>query len=107
LPPEVIVILDVKTPGSGEAEKNFYANLARLQRKDAVKFVVCSRSDYDWAKALIARERLNERCEVLLSPSFTQVPAKDLVAWMLADKLDARLNLQVHKYVWPPEMRGV
>jgi 7-carboxy-7-deazaguanine synthase len=107
MPEGVVVILDVKTPGSGEVEKNFWPNLERVRQKDAVKFVVCSEADYVWARDLIAEKRLGERCQVLLSPSFTQLPAKDLVAWMLRDRVPARLNLQIHKYVWPPEQRGV
>jgi 7-carboxy-7-deazaguanine synthase len=107
MPEGVVVILDVKTPGSGEVEKNFWPNLERVRQKDAVKFVVCSEADYLWARDLVVEKRLAERCQVLLSPSFTQLAAKDLVAWMLRDRLPARLNLQLHKYVWPPEQRGV
>ena len=107
MPAGVVIILDVKTPGSGEAEKNFWPNLERLQEKDAVKLVICSESDYEWACELIREHHLSERCQVLLSPSFGQVEPKELVAWMLRDRLDARLNLQIHKYVWPPEQRGV
>jgi 7-carboxy-7-deazaguanine synthase len=107
LPSGVVVILDVKTPGSGESEKMHWANLERLGPKDAVKFVVTSEADYEWSRALIRDRRLDARCNVLVSPSFGQVDAKDLVAWMLRDKLPARLNLQIHKYVWPPDQRGV
>jgi 7-carboxy-7-deazaguanine synthase len=107
LPSGVVVILDVKTPGSGESEKMHWANLERLGPKDAVKFVVTSEADYEWSRALIRDRRLDARCNVLVSPSFGQVDAKELVAWMLRDKLPARLNLQIHKYVWPPDQRGV
>jgi 7-carboxy-7-deazaguanine synthase len=107
LPAGVVLIVDVKTPGSGESHKMHWANLERLSPADAVKLVICSEDDYVWARELIRERRLHERCQVLLSPSFTQVAAKDLVAWMLRDKLPARLNLQIHKYVWPPEQRGV
>jgi 7-carboxy-7-deazaguanine synthase len=107
LPAGVIVILDIKTPGSGEADKNLWSNLDRLGEKDAVKFVITSEADYAWARAIIEERRLAERCEVLLSPSFGQLEPRDLVAWMLRDKLPARLNLQIHKYVWSPEERGV
>jgi len=107
LPAGVVVILDVKTPGSGESDKMQWANLERLGPRDAVKFVVTSEDDYCWSRDLIRERRLDARCQVLLSPSFGQVDPKDLVAWMLRDKLPARLNLQIHKYVWPPETRGV
>ena len=107
LPPEVVVILDVKTPGSGESHKNLWGNLLRLRRSDAVKFVVCSEDDYQWARRIVDEHRLVGRCELLLSPSFGQVEPKALVAWMLRDKMPARLNLQIHKYVWSPSERGV
>lgn len=107
LPEETVVILDLKTPGSGESDKNLWGNLRQLAAGDAVKMVITSVEDYAWAKDVMERHKLSSRCTVLLSPSFGQVDAKDLVAWMLRDKLDARLNLQVHKYVWPPEQRGV
>ena len=107
LPEGVCVILDVKTPGSGESAKNHWENLERLRRGDAVKFVVCSEEDYLWSRKLIEERRLAERCEVLLSPSHGVVDPKDLVAWMLRDKLPARLNLQIHKYIWPADTRGV
>jgi 7-carboxy-7-deazaguanine synthase len=107
MPAGVVVILDVKTPGSGELAKMYWPNLERLRPKDAVKLVVCSEEDYRWARDLIVERRLAERCQVLLSPSFGQVEPRDLVAWMLRDRVPARLNLQLHKYVWPAEMRGV
>jgi 7-carboxy-7-deazaguanine synthase len=107
LPAGVVLIVDVKTPGSGESHKMHWANLERLGPRDAVKFVVCSEDDYAWARDLIRERRLHERCQVLLSPSFTQLAAKDLVAWMLRDKVPARLNLQIHKFIWPPDQRGV
>ncbi len=84
-----------------------WGNLAQLGPRDAVKIVVTSAEDYAWAKEILARHRVFGRCTVLLSPSFGQVEPAQLVEWMLRDKLDARLNLQVHKYVWPPETRGV
>jgi 7-carboxy-7-deazaguanine synthase len=107
LPEDTIVILDIKTPGSGEHERNLWSNLRRLGPRDAVKLVITSRADYDWAKEVLERHRLAARTTILLSPSFGQVEPSALVAWMLEDRLPARLNLQVHKYVWPPETRGV
>ena len=107
LPPGVVVILDVKTPGSGESDRNLWGNLQRLRPRDAAKFVITSAADYDWSKQIIAQHRLPDRTTVLLSPSFGELEPRDLVAWMLRDRLRARLNLQAHKYVWPPDMRGV
>jgi 7-carboxy-7-deazaguanine synthase len=107
LPSGVVLILDVKTPGSGESERMHWPNLDRLGPRDAVKFVVCDEDDYRWARDLIAARGLGARCHVLLSPSFGQVEPRSLVEWMLRDKVPARLNLQIHKYVWPPETRGV
>ena len=107
LPAGVVIILDVKTPGSGESAKMCWPNLERLGPRDAVKFVVCDEADFVWARDLIAERGLGGRCNVLLSPSFGQVEPSTLVTWMLRDKVPARLNLQIHKYVWPPETRGV
>jgi 7-carboxy-7-deazaguanine synthase len=107
LPAEVIRIVDVKTPGSGEGHRMRWDVLDGLRPRDAVKFVVCSEADYNWAAAIIRERRLHERTEVLLSPSHGQVDPRDVVAWMLRDQLPARLNLQLHKYIWSPETKGV
>lgn len=107
LPSGVCIILDIKTPESGESHAMHFQNLEKLSAQDAVKFVVCSEADYGWAKGVIVERRLADRCQVLLSPSFGRVDPRDLVAWMLRDRLPARLNLQMHKYVWPPDQRGV
>ena len=107
LPDGVVKIIDVKTPGSGESHKMLWGNLERLGTRDAVKFVVTSEDDYRWSLDVIRSRRLEARTTVLMSPAWGQVDAKDLVAWMLRDKLQARLNLQLHKYVWPPDQRGV
>lgn len=107
LPAAVVRIVDVKTPGSGESHRMRLDILEGLQAKDAVKFVVCDEADYRWAADLIRSRALATRTEVLLSPSHGQVDPQDLVSWMLRDGLPARLNLQLHKYVWSPEARGV
>jgi 7-carboxy-7-deazaguanine synthase len=110
LPEGVQRIVDCKPPGSGESDKMLWDNFAggRLRRgRDAVKFVLRDRRDYDWAKEIIARYGLAQQCEVLLSPSHGELDPKDLVAWMLADGVDARLNLQIHKYVWGADAQGV
>ena len=101
------VILDIKTPGSGEEAANDYANLQRLRKGDEVKFVLTSREDYEWARELVKRENLPGRATVLFSPAFRRIEPRDLAAWLLEDGLEARLNLQLHKYIWDPTKRGV
>ncbi len=98
--PRVSVILDIKTPGSGELEKNLWANLAQLKKTDEVKFVLCDRADYDWAKQQLVLHKLNETCPVVFSPVFSQVNATDLAEWVLADKLPVRMQVQLHKILW-------
>lgn len=93
-------VVDVKTPGSSESHKNRLENLALLTPHDQLKFVLCDRADFDWAKAFIAEHRLHERCEVLFSASFNQLAPKDLANWILADRLAVRFQLQAHKYLW-------
>ena len=98
--PRVVRVVDVKTPGSREVDRNLYANLALLAGKDQVKFVICDRADYDWSKCLIADHNLTARCEVLLSPSFGQVAPAELADWIIADRLAVRYQLQLHKILW-------
>jgi 7-carboxy-7-deazaguanine synthase len=98
--PRVIRVMDLKTPGSGELERNRYENIDQLQAHDQVKFVICSQADYQWAKQKIAGYTLNERCVVLLSPAHEQQDARELAEWILADRLPVRLQLQLHKYLW-------
>lgn len=98
--PRVMVVLDIKTPDSGESERNLWANLARLKREDQLKFVICSRADYEWAKGVLGERKLEQLCEVLFSPSWGQLPARDLAEWVLADRLPVRFQLQLHKYLW-------
>jgi 7-carboxy-7-deazaguanine synthase len=106
LPREVIKIVDVKTPGSGEVAKDF-AIFEELEAKDELKFVVCSRADFDWSVGVIREYRLDQRFPILFSPSFGQVEAKDLASWLLESGVRGRLNLQIHKYIWGAETRGV
>ena len=103
--PRVRVVMDVKTPGSGEDSKNDPANLAHLKSGDEVKFVICSRADYEWSRDFVRREQLDRRCEILFSPAFGQVVPGDLAEWILADRLPVRLQLQLHKLLWG-EARG-
>src|SRR5450432_4150804 len=107
LPDEGVRIVDVKTPASGESHRMRWELLASLRPRDAAKFVVADEPDYLWARDLIRKHDLSRRTEVLLSPVHGQLDPKDLVAWMLRDRLPARLNLQLHKYVWHPDARGV
>ena len=107
LPDEVVRIVDVKTPASGESHRMRWELLGALRPRDAVKFVVADEPDYRWACDVIREHGLGGRTEVLLSPVHGRLDPKDLVAWMLRDRLPARLNLQLHKYVWSPETRGV
>jgi len=107
LPAAVARIVDVKTPGSGESARMRWSVLDGLGRRDAVKFVICDEADYRWAAEVIRTRRLAERSEVLLSPQHGKVDPRALVDWMLADRLPARLNLQLHKYIWDPDARGV
>ncbi len=105
--PRVRIILDVKCPDSGMADRNHWPNLDRLRPHDEVKFVLASRADYDYARDVIVRHRLTERCEVLLSTAFDALDRRDVVEWLLADRLDVRFQLQMHKFIWPPDAKGV
>lgn len=108
VPSDVIRIVDVKCPGSGESDKNHWENLEVVTSRDEVKFVIRDRADYDFATEVVARHQLVERtAEVLFSPVHDVLPAKDLAAWILADRLPVRLQLQAHKYIWDPDTRGV
>ncbi|WP_397608202.1 7-carboxy-7-deazaguanine synthase QueE [Silanimonas sp.] len=101
--PRVSIVLDLKTPDSGEAKRNRLPNLPLLQAKDQVKFVLCSRADYDWAKTMMAEHALASRCEVLFSPSFEQLAPRELADWIVADRLPVRFQLQLHKQLWGDE----
>ena len=101
------VILDVKCPASGMTDRMHWPNLDRLTAKDEAKFVVADREDYDWAREMVARYRLAERCTVLFSPAFGSLDLRQLAEWILADRLPVRFQLQLHKFIWAPDMRGV
>jgi 7-carboxy-7-deazaguanine synthase len=108
VPASVIRIVDIKCPGSGESAKVDWANLELLTPADEVKFVINDRADYEFAKAVIERHALAGKCAaVLMSPVHDVLPAKDLAAWILADRLPVRLQLQAHKYIWSADARGV
>ena len=101
--PRVSRVLDLKTPGSGEQQRNLLGNIPLLSAHDQVKFVVCDRADYDWASAMVAEHAIASRCEVLFSPSFDQVAPRDLAEWILADRLPVRFQMQLHKQLWGEE----
>ena len=107
LDPRARVILDVKTPGSGEVAANFWPNLDHVKATDEVKFVVRDRADFDWSIDRIREHRLAERCPVLVAPAHGSVRADELASWILETRLPLRLQLQLHKTVWGPTARGV
>ena len=93
-------VVDVKTPGSREVARNRIENFPLLTQRDQLKFVICSREDYDWSKAYLQEHGLPGRCQVLFSPSYTQMPPATLAEWILADRLQVRFQLQLHKILW-------
>jgi 7-carboxy-7-deazaguanine synthase len=108
VPAAVVKIIDIKCPGSGEALNNDWANLDRLSPHDEVKFVVMDRADYEFARDVIQRVQLASRCAaILMSPVHGVLDPKTLSEWLLADRLPVRLQLQLHKYIWTPDTRGV
>jgi 7-carboxy-7-deazaguanine synthase len=98
--PRVSRVVDLKTPGSLEQSRNRLENLPLLTARDQVKFVVCSRADYEWARAMLAEHALAAKCEVLFSPSFDEVEPRALAEWILEDKLPVRFQMQLHKQLW-------
>ena len=96
----VTIVMDIKTPGSGEAKCNRYANISQLDAKDQVKFVICDRKDYDWAKSLLQEHALHQKCNVLFSPAWEKQNAGKLAEWILTDGLPVRMQLQLHKILW-------
>jgi 7-carboxy-7-deazaguanine synthase len=99
----VIKVIDVKTPGSGEVERNLLSNFASVLPHDQIKFVLCHREDYDWAKTFMQQHDLAAQAHVLFSPSHKELPARDLADWIVADNLPVRMQLQLHKYLWNDE----
>lgn len=98
--PRVTKVLDIKTPGSGESAKNQYHNIDGLNPYDQIKFVICHREDYNWAKSVLDEFHLPRRCEVLFTPSYLQLDARRLAEWILEDQLPVRFQIQLHKYLW-------
>jgi 7-carboxy-7-deazaguanine synthase len=106
LDPRVIRIMDLKCPESGECERNLWSNIAELRPADEVKFVLADRRDYEWALQVIREHRLEERVRILISTAYGMIEPAKVVEWMLADGLEARFQLQLHKYIWDPNARG-
>lgn len=102
-----IIILDVKTPGSGMSGKMRISNLDHLKPLDEVKFVITDREDYEWAKNFVGEHSLTGRCIIFFSPAFGMLDPRYLSKWMIDDRLDVRLNLQLHKYIYGPDVRSV
>jgi len=100
LDPRVTIVMDIKTPGSGEADRNILANLDMLKNSDQLKFVICSREDYEWSKSFCAQYDLGNKCSVLYSPSQGQLEPRALAEWILEDRLRVRFQVQLHKYLW-------
>ncbi len=98
--PRVSRVMDLKTPGSGEQARNRMANVALLQLHDQVKFVLCDRTDYEWARSQLLEYQLDKRCMVLFSSSFAQLPPTQLAEWILQDRLPVRMQVQLHKVLW-------
>ena len=101
--PRVSRVLDIKTPDSGEVARNHWPNLDLLTPRDQVKFVICSRADYEWARGVVAGHAIAGRCDVLFSPSKAELDARELADWIVADRLPVRFQMQLHKLLWNDE----
>lgn len=96
----VSIILDIKTPGSHEEKNMLWSNVSHIQSKDEIKFVLCHREDYDWAKQKLVELKLQEKCTILFSPSYHELNSTELAGWVLEDKLPVRMQMQLHKILW-------
>lgn len=104
---QTIIIMDIKCPSSGMSERMVWENIDFLKKSDEVNFVIGDRDNYDWAKDKVQRHVINKKCTVLFSPVHGEIQPQKLAEWILADNLNVRLNLQLHKYIWHPSKRGV
>ena len=107
VPSPVIKIIDLKCPGSGEADKNHWGNLNHLSPVDEIKFVIADRADYEWSRSILKKHELHKKSHVLFSPVFDKLHLKDLTEWILEDNLPVRLQTQLHKQIWSKETTGV
>jgi 7-carboxy-7-deazaguanine synthase len=103
----VVVIMDLKTPSSGMMKKNLYENIEYLKPNDELKFVLGSREDYEWSRDLIGEHGLDSKCTILFSVVFGKLTPREVVEWILEDKLNVRFQLQMHKFIWEPDTKGV
>tara|TARA_B100001094_G_scaffold91924_1_gene87894 strand:+ start:598 stop:1239 length:642 start_codon:yes stop_codon:yes gene_type:complete len=107
IPKEVIIILDIKCPSSNMSDKNLWTNINFLKKEDQVKFVIGDREDYEWTKKILKKYNLNTKCEILFSPVFNKIEPKIIVDWIMEDNLDVRFQLQIHKFIWEENKKGV
>jgi 7-carboxy-7-deazaguanine synthase len=107
VPDGVRIIMDLKTPGSGMVARNRWENLRHLDAEDEIKFVICDREDYEWARGVLGEHGLAGRHAVLFSPVWGEIDPAELADWILADRLPVRMQLQIHKHIWSPTARGV
>ena len=106
--PRVHRIMDLKTPGSGECARNLFSNIEHLTLRDEVKCVIGSREDYEWSREQVEKHDLTKRCStVLFSPIFDRIEPREIVEWIVEDKLPVRFQLQMHKFIWDPKQQGV
>ena len=103
----VMIVMDLKCPSSKMEKKNLYENIHFLKPTDELKFVIGNKEDYDWSKEIISRYDLQDKCEILFSVVYSELEPLSLVNWIIEDKLDVRYQLQMHKYIWHPETKGV
>jgi 7-carboxy-7-deazaguanine synthase len=96
----VVKVLDLKTPGSNEVDRNLFSNIQYLLPQDQIKFVICHREDYEWSKSMMQQHQLGDVCQILFSPSATEQNAGELADWIINDRLQVRLQIQLHKYLW-------
>ena len=99
----VVRVMDIKTPGSGEESRNRYDNISHLTSNDEIKFVICGREDYDWAKVIIEQYSLTDKCQILMSPEHVGVKPSNLADWIIEDQLNVRFQFQLHKHLWNNE----
>ena len=107
VPAEVIKIIDLKCPGSGEEHKNHWDNLNYLAPKDEIKFVIADRADYEWSRSILKKHGLAKKNHILFSPVFEKLNLKKLTKWILEDNLPVRLQTQLHKHIWDKNTMGV
>ncbi len=105
--PRVVRIMDLKCPSSGEAHRNEWRNIDLLTPRDELKFVIGGRADYEWARTVMAERRLSLRCPVLMNPVYGELELSELASWILEDRLEVRIGVQLHKLIWSPQTRGV